>query len=88
MEYNINDYVAVKLTDTGRAELKRQHDELREKFPSMDEYTPPKEDDEGWCKFQGWVLMNTFGHMTRMASAPPFETTIKVIESWTPIMRK
>lgn len=78
LEFNINEYVSVKLTDAGRAELKRQHDELCETFPSMGEHTPPKEDKEGWCRFQGWVLMHTFGHMTRMASDPPFETTIRV----------
>lgn len=78
MEFNINEYVAVRLTDEGRAEHKRQHDELNAQFTKKLDYRPPKEDEEGWSKWQAWVLINTFGHMVDMGSMPPFETTIRV----------
>lgn len=76
-EFNINNYVFVKLTEAGRAEHKRKHDELKELLPNLKEYSPPVEDAEGWSRFQGWVLMNTFGHMLGPAKEPPFETTIR-----------
>jgi hypothetical protein len=79
IKFNINEYVFVQLTDAGRSELKRQHGELRETFPKMDDYTAREEDEDGWSKWQLWVLMNTFGHMTRMASEPAFKTTIKIV---------
>ena len=77
-DFNINEYIAVQLTDAGRAEHKRQHDELKKVIPKLGEYTPPKEDDNGWSKWQAWSLMNTFGHMVRPAFDPPFSTMVRI----------
>ena len=47
IDFNINDYVYVKLTDTGRKILKEQHDELYahiKKRISTSEYVPKEED--------------------------------------------
>jgi|TARA_R110000822_G_scaffold236671_3_gene367259 hypothetical protein len=80
LEFNINHYVHVKLTKAGHKELKRQHIELLHHLPQSlkDEYAPPKEDDEGFTKWQLWSLMNRFGHMLRMGGKAPFDTIIKI----------
>lgn len=58
MEFNINEQVKVKLTQYGLDILKQQHDALRDMFPSIDEYTPPYVDENGWSSFQLWSLMD------------------------------
>lgn len=81
IEFNINHYVCVKLTEEGREELKRQHEELYSVLPERlrdTTFTPKKEDSDGWSKWQMWSLMNTFGHMVRIGVKQPFETTIKI----------
>lgn len=78
MEFNINHYVSVKLTDEGKAEHERQHGELKEMVPSLSDYKSPAEDAEGWSKWQMWSLMNTFGHMLHNGGKVPFDTTIKL----------
>ena len=79
IEFNLNDYVYVKLTDAGRAELKRQHDDLLLHYPRYTNlYTPPKEDDDGFSKFQGWILISKLGHLMYMGCPPPFEIDIKL----------
>ena len=77
-EFNINDCIWVKLTDSGRAELKRQHDDLKDAFPNVEDYKPLKEDDDGFVKMQGWCLMSSFGHMMRPTFDPPFETVVRI----------
>ena len=53
IDFNINDYVMVKLTDLGRAELQRNAENLRKYYPKItSEYTPPKEDENGFSKWQ------------------------------------
>lgn len=77
---NINHIVRVRLTDSGRAALARQHVEFwanagrAEPYP----YTPPKEDAEGWSEWQLWNLMQDLGHLCRLGFEPPFETTIQL----------
>ena len=61
---NINNYVLVKLTDVGEAILKEQN------------YQLPAEDENGYRKWQLWVLMNTFGPYLNNGSPVPFETII------------
>ena len=81
IEFNINEFVKVKLTAVGRAELKRQHDELCEAFPNIETEISDiyQSDEDGYTKFQLWSLMNTFGHICHMGSAPPFDTTIILV---------
>lgn len=80
MKFNINNYVMVKLTDYGRNELQRQHDELVKTTGYKGAYQPPKTDSDGYSKFQLWDLMATFGHMIFNGCNPPFETEIFIGE--------
>lgn len=77
MLFNINDYVKVKLTDYGKMLLEKQHFELYESLGvSPIPYTPPKKDENGYVKFQLWVLMSNFGSALMMSGDTPFETEI------------
>jgi hypothetical protein len=78
ISFNLNEYVYVKLTPTGLAELEREHNELRSAIPSVGEYKPPTCDSNGFVKFQLWYLANRFGHLLTMGFDVPFETTIEI----------
>jgi hypothetical protein len=84
MKFNVNESVRVKLTDEGRAILRRNHDELYAMLPSHVRqeypYTPPKENMWGYVEFQMWQLMKEFGPHISMGSLVPFETEIEIIE--------
>lgn len=80
IEFNVNHGVMVKLTNVGVEELRRQHEELREHFPKLRQFVPPKTDSEGWSNFQMHDLMNKFGHMMVMGSGLPIETEILLEE--------
>ena len=81
MLFNMNNYVEIKLTDAGRAELKRQHDELAEYYASTRPYIAPTEDEAGWSRWQMHTVMNTFGHLMTCGFDLPFETDIKIKSS-------
>lgn len=70
MDFNINYYVKVKLTKTGRDILK--NDPMR--TLSVDE------DENGYSKWQMWDLMATFGKYIHMGGNLPFETNIIIEE--------
>lgn len=80
VEFNINDYVYVKLTDAGRMEIRRQAEELEDywKKPRGTFSNHKEEDADGWSKWQMHELMNTFGGMTFVWGKLPFETTIRL----------
>jgi hypothetical protein len=86
VEFNVNDYVQVKLTDRGRACLRENYDKLNAAYAGKLSYllTPPKEDKDGWSRWQAWSLMKDLGPHISMGMQPPFETTIRV-EVPTPI---
>lgn len=79
--FNINDYVMVKLTDYGRQCLRKNYDDLKAYYGGKlgFDYTPPKEDKDGWSKWQAWSLMADLGKHILMGFDPPFKTTIKVM---------
>lgn len=81
VEFNINDYVFVRLTDTGRNELRRQRAELvaglKPRAREMFTGDGVPEEDDGWSRWQLWDLMARLGHLNRMGFKGPFETTIK-----------
>lgn len=79
MKFDVNEHVKVKLTDVGRKELRRQHDELRAIAKSLLPYSEPIADEGGYSKWQLWVLMSTFGHMMINGGEPPFETEIIIV---------
>lgn len=78
MEFNINDYVKVKLTDLGKEILRNQHKILYKKLPKecYAEYQEPKEDENGYSKWQLWGLMSHFGNILYNGCKLPFETDI------------
>jgi hypothetical protein len=69
--FNANDKVRVKLTKEGRAYHRRLYDE---RYIGLFDYTPPKEDAEGWSEWQLHDLMSTFGGAISLAAPVPFET--------------
>jgi hypothetical protein len=77
-QFNVNEWVKVKLTEQGLAILKSQHDELRRDFPKLKPWKPPAVDAEGYSKFQLWELMNRFGESVSIGCKLPFETMIRL----------
>lgn len=79
VDFNINGYMLVKLTDRGRAIHKHRHEELMEGLGKGFNYRPPEEDAEGWSKWQAWSLFQTFGPYMSLGMDPPFETDIRIV---------
>ena len=77
VEFNVNYFVKVKLTESGIAILKKRHGELDRYFVgSMGEFNL-KIDKDGWYKIQMHELMHVFGQNVTVGSCfLPFETEI------------
>lgn len=80
-DFNINDYVKVKLTEKGKYIYYHQFDAMNADIlhgggkplnPIELEY-----DDEGYTEFQLWHLMAIFGNHLFNGCNIPFETAIK-----------
>lgn len=79
IEFNLNEYVHVKLTEVGKNEIKRQWSEHNKLFPDVfPEFTPKKEDENGFSKWQMHSLISQLGGLCIMGKTPPFETAIKL----------
>lgn len=78
--FNVNDYVQVRLTDRGRVCLRENYDKLNAAYGGKlpFNHTPPKEDKDGWSRWQAWSLMQDLGPHISMGMKPPFEMTIRV----------
>ena len=76
VDFNINENVWVRLTQSGKLIHRRQHDELRKEFPSLGRYRPPYADAAGYTRWQLWDLMQTFGPHITLGGDPPFHTDI------------
>lgn len=80
IEFNINDYVSVRLTRHGRQCLERSYALLNAdkaaKARHLPDFTLPKEDAEGWSKWQMHDLMAQLG--PHICANIPFETTIRL----------
>ena len=80
--FNINYPVKVKLTKFGKELHKQLWDDFwsangeLDKFP----YTPPKEDENGYVKFQLWNLMQDFGAYCGLGRELPFDAVILIDE--------
>lgn len=70
---NANDTVRVKLTDAGRAALKKAHEE---RFEGKLEYHAPKEDADGYSRWQVWSLMADIGSQIYLGMSEP------LFENW------
>ena len=82
MDFNLNEYVKVQLTDHGRAIHKKWFEDVwtDTKFslaPAI-KYSPPTEDENGWSKWQLWHLMEIFGKHIGMGKPNVFRLTIKI----------
>ena len=79
-EFNINNYVQVRLTDCGRKRLRENYDALAAKFGGRLPFAfrLPTEDKDGWSRWQAWDLINQLGEHTGIRFTPPFETTIRI----------
>lgn len=80
-DFNINDYVKVKLTQKGKYLYAHQYDEMN-KHILKSGGTPltPIElqyDSDGYTEFQLWHLMGIFGEHLFNGCDVPFETIIK-----------
>lgn len=78
--FNINDVVQVKLTDRGRFQLRKNHDDFWADVGREPPYafTLPEEDADGWSSWQLWRLMSELGKQCGAGLPLPFETTIKI----------
>jgi hypothetical protein len=80
--FNINSTVKVILTERGKQLLEQDHNEfwgslgMLDKFP----YEPYKEDEDGYVKFQLWILMDKLGKYCGLGSEMPFDTVILIDE--------
>lgn len=80
LRFNLNDTVRVKLTDHGRAVLRKQRLALAERLPEecharLLEF---KEDADGWSEWQAWALMHEFGRHMIMGRPETMMMTIEI----------
>lgn len=79
--FNINDYVKVKLTEKGKRIYYHQFDDMNEVIQQINGnlIKPPElsYDDDGYVELQMWHLMEIFGRYLYNECDIPFETTIK-----------
>jgi hypothetical protein len=76
MKFNLNQYVKVKLTRAGIAELRRQHEELRSRCGLAGVFKLPAEDRNGMRKFQAHTIISSLGHMLSVCGELPFNSDI------------
>lgn len=69
--FNVNDYVKVKLTEKGKEFLNKKRPWYIKEYLDSDDFV----------KFQLWDLMSFFGEEIYGGCDNPFETTIKIIPS-------
>jgi len=80
VQFNVNRTVKVKLTEYGRECLRRNYDELSAGYNGKLkwEFELPKEDAEGWSKWQMHSLMEQLGRYMRLGCACPFDPNIRI----------
>ena len=84
-EFNINKTVWAKVTKVGHELHKQDHARL---LGSVTEYTPIKEDADGWSEWQLWCLMQAFGAHLHIGMSNPIETTIMFLKPDTALATK
>jgi len=80
--FNINETVKVRLTEFGKGLHKKQWEDFWNSHGKLDKfpYEPPKEDENGYCEFQMWDLMEKFGNHCGLCKELAFETVILIDE--------
>jgi hypothetical protein len=83
---NVNDTVLVKLKEKGYQMLADRHNKYLGVLPNWDfrnaDYYKSKADKDGYTAFQLWSFMQDFGPYIRLGYDLPFETDIKINESY------
>lgn len=77
-DFNINDYVWVKLTDKGREKLRTNFEFMFAGMPSSPKYIRRQEDDDGWSRWQMHDLIQQLGDAVGMGRSLMFEPGIQV----------
>lgn len=81
-DFNVNNYVKVKLTEKGKYIYYHQFDDMNEEILKMDgkplNPIELKYDDEGYVELQMWRFMEIFGKHLYNGCDIPFYTTIKL----------
>ena len=79
---NLNDFVRIKLNETGLRIHRSNYDELEGRIKSRGgkiyDYRAPKTDENGWHRQQLWSVMQDYGKHIYLGCEAPFETTIEV----------
>ena len=82
IDFNINDYIKVKLTQRGTEILRQNHNRIFGQVDLLDKrpFQEPSIDEDGYCKFQMWQFCEEFGGigMGEFNQNPPHETNIKI----------
>jgi len=80
--FNINQTVKVRLTKYGKELHKKYWVDFWSSVGRLHEfpYTPPREDENGYCEFQMWDLMEKFGAHCGVCKELAFETVILIDE--------
>ena len=80
MKFNVNEYVWVKLSATGIAELNMQSKQLEDATGGKYKSPEIKIDESGYTKFQMRDLMNRLGHLCSIGFETPFHPDIMLKE--------
>lgn len=79
MIFNLNDYIRVRLTETGRRLHREKWEECHRHYPRIfPTYKPPKETD-GWYSQQFWALMQDYGQDLRLGFDQPFDMNVDLV---------
>jgi hypothetical protein len=76
--FNLNNYIRVQLTDSGRGIIRQNFADLKKSFPKLSGPNLPNEDADGWSRWQLWNLMQTFGPHIGLGIENPFAILIQI----------
>ena len=75
--FNVNNYVRVRLTETGWDILRSEMEQRKIQFPNA-KWSLPEPDADGWIRYQMRAFMQEFGQHISMGMMSPFETEIMI----------
>lgn len=77
VDFNVNNYVLIKLTDFGRKAYQKYYREQG----LLHFFKEREEDEEGWSKWQMHELFDIFGKYFYIGQEIPFELNIRIKKS-------
>jgi len=82
IEFNINDYILVRLNESGYNHLATVHNKYCGQIADWEKregkYYKSNADENGYTKFQMWHFIELFGPVTGITSPMYFDTTILI----------